>query len=58
MVQKIRSRTYNSAHVKLAMLKQHCVNRVKQLWSLNMRNYLLVHGADLKTIFIFLNIFT
>jgi hypothetical protein len=39
MVQKIESRTYNSAHGKLAMLRRHRVNTIKLLLYLNMRNY-------------------
>ena len=41
-MQKIGSRTYNSAHAKLAMLRQHHMSMVKVLWYLNMRNYLFM----------------
>ena len=34
-MQKFGSRTYNSAHAKLAMLSQHHMNMVKVLWYLN-----------------------
>ena len=41
-MQKFGMWTYNSAHTKLAMLRQHHVNKVKVLLYLNTRNYLFM----------------
>ena len=41
-MQKFGLRTYNSAHMKLAMLRRHRVNTVKVLLYLNTKNYLFM----------------